>query len=414
MNWHIQQHVFISYSSEDSEIANSICNKIERDGIKCWIAPRDVMPGANWGESIIEALNQTLAMVVVFSSHSNRSEQVLREVERAIAKGKTIIIPFRIHNITPSGAMEYYLSTRQWLDAINLPMEPHFDSLIKTIKSILQLPSPRTRDQLDEIQEDLSVEKLQATINPANLEEHMEFIVRCEERLENLRYDLHSINSTTCVLSELISNAMEHGCQYSSAKRIEIICEIKRSYAHIIVQDSGQGFDPQTTMARLRESKDISRERGRGLLLVNYLSRRLTFSDSGRRIEAIIMLRKGDNKSDLESRGETFTIDDMVILKLPSRHAGAYFSDAVEMMKDLSYRKFIIDWSSLHNIGSELMTLLMVNWKQINQELGGHIVFCNVSFLLYKIFKGFGFTKLFTIKYSLEDALEHLRSTFPA
>ncbi|HXQ15450.1 MAG TPA: toll/interleukin-1 receptor domain-containing protein [Caulobacteraceae bacterium] len=40
--------VFISYSSKDKTTADAICALLERDGAKCWIAPRDILPGEAW------------------------------------------------------------------------------------------------------------------------------------------------------------------------------------------------------------------------------------------------------------------------------------------------------------------------------------------------------------------------------
>ena len=48
--------VFISYSSKDKLIADAACAILESKGIRCWIAPRDILPGADWGESIVDAL----------------------------------------------------------------------------------------------------------------------------------------------------------------------------------------------------------------------------------------------------------------------------------------------------------------------------------------------------------------------
>ena len=48
--------VFISYSSKDKAIADAICATMEQAGVRCWIAPRDILPGMNWGASIVQAL----------------------------------------------------------------------------------------------------------------------------------------------------------------------------------------------------------------------------------------------------------------------------------------------------------------------------------------------------------------------
>jgi len=47
--------VFISHSSVDKNAADAICHALEQSGVKCWIAPRDIQPGANYGGEIIRA-----------------------------------------------------------------------------------------------------------------------------------------------------------------------------------------------------------------------------------------------------------------------------------------------------------------------------------------------------------------------
>jgi len=124
--------VFVSYSSKDKQIADALVAGLENRGIRCWFAPRDIAPGSSWGEAIINAIEGCKIMVIILSGHSNRSRQVLREVERAVANN-VIIIPFRIENIDPTGAMAYFLSTEHWLDAITRPLDKHIQKLINTI-----------------------------------------------------------------------------------------------------------------------------------------------------------------------------------------------------------------------------------------------------------------------------------------
>ena len=79
--------VFISYCTEDKPIADAVCATLEAQGMRCWIAPRDILPGTDWGEAIIDAIQESKAMLLVFSSKANASQQIKREVERAVNRG---------------------------------------------------------------------------------------------------------------------------------------------------------------------------------------------------------------------------------------------------------------------------------------------------------------------------------------
>jgi len=132
----IGHEVFISYSHQDKPTADAICNALESRNIKCWIAPRDILPGVNYQESIVDAIDACLIMVLVFSSFSNESPHVIRELTRAVGK-KVIIIPFKIEEISPSKSIEYLISVPHWLDALTPPLERHIEELGNTVRILL-------------------------------------------------------------------------------------------------------------------------------------------------------------------------------------------------------------------------------------------------------------------------------------
>jgi len=134
--------VFVSYSSKDKPTADAVCAVLESHGIRCWVAPRDILPGRDWGGSIIEAIKGARAMVLVFSANANTSTQIKREVERAVSKGIPVI-PLRIEDVTPTETLEYFLSTPHWLDAFTPPLEQHLEYLVDVVQKIIGQPSAR-------------------------------------------------------------------------------------------------------------------------------------------------------------------------------------------------------------------------------------------------------------------------------
>jgi tetratricopeptide (TPR) repeat protein len=128
--------VFISYSNKDKTTADAICAALEVNGIRCWIAPRDILPGSDWGEAIIDAIHACRAMLLIFSSSSNTSAQIKREVERAVNAGIPVV-PVRIEDVLPSKTLEYFISTQHWLDALTPPMEQHLQYLVTTMRTML-------------------------------------------------------------------------------------------------------------------------------------------------------------------------------------------------------------------------------------------------------------------------------------
>jgi hypothetical protein len=138
--------VFVSYSSRDQGTALALVNGLESAGVRCWIAPRDIKAGDVWAQAIVTAITAARVMVVVFSSHANRSGHVVNEVDAAIRKGASVI-PFRIENVMPEGAMEYHLRTRHWLDALTPDQNRHVADLVATVQALLgkeAAPLPET------------------------------------------------------------------------------------------------------------------------------------------------------------------------------------------------------------------------------------------------------------------------------
>lgn len=117
----VTHSVFISYASQDAETAQRICAAIEAAGVSCWMAPRDVTPGAQYADAIVRAINEAQAVVLVLSAAAISSSHVGREVERAASKRKPIIA-FRLDAETLSPALEYFLGESQWIEVPALGM----------------------------------------------------------------------------------------------------------------------------------------------------------------------------------------------------------------------------------------------------------------------------------------------------
>ncbi len=128
---------FISYSNLDRTVADAAVAVLESRGIRCWIAPRDITPGLDWSEAIVDAIERSSVMVLVLSAHANGSPQIKREVERAVNRGIPII-PFRIEDVPLSKALEYFISSPHWLDALTPPLEEHLHYLADTVQLLLR------------------------------------------------------------------------------------------------------------------------------------------------------------------------------------------------------------------------------------------------------------------------------------
>lgn len=140
--------VVLSYSSIDKKTADAVCHGLESRGIRCWMAPRDIIPSSNYAASILKAIEQAKVLVLLLSSHANDSRHVLTEVERAFHH-RLAILPFRIEDVSPSDDLQFFVSTSHWLDAITLPLRQHIEKLTEVVSCLLvenAIKTPPTSD----------------------------------------------------------------------------------------------------------------------------------------------------------------------------------------------------------------------------------------------------------------------------
>ncbi|MBQ8646645.1 MAG: toll/interleukin-1 receptor domain-containing protein [Oscillospiraceae bacterium] len=110
--------VFISYSVKDREVAHTFVAELERHGVSCWIAPRNIPEGAQWAEAIDQAIAQARVFVVIVSESSVASKQVPKEITLAV-NHCDCLVPVRIDNADLNGSFRYHLADCQWMDATN-------------------------------------------------------------------------------------------------------------------------------------------------------------------------------------------------------------------------------------------------------------------------------------------------------
>jgi|GEM_PF-4114598 len=128
--------VFISYARADERIAHRICEVLEEDGISCWIAPRNVPPGMDYGQAIIDGIKGSRLVLVLLSEDSGASRYVLREVERAVSH-QVPLLPVRLMRMDMPASLEFFLGSCQWFDLFPDPAEQHLEKLSAAVSRLL-------------------------------------------------------------------------------------------------------------------------------------------------------------------------------------------------------------------------------------------------------------------------------------
>jgi hypothetical protein len=175
--------VFISYSTEDRSVAASICIDLEKRGIRCWIAPRDIPIAEPWPKAISDAIANSSVMVLILSKNSNQSAQVNNEVDKYLP---TVV--FRIDESEPSESMRYSICHLHWLNAFDPPLEKHLSKLAEIISTFL--PGDTTRESMAGTGNERDKSKEQRQIFLSYAEEDTDIAEQAASSLEAAGYSV--------------------------------------------------------------------------------------------------------------------------------------------------------------------------------------------------------------------------------
>jgi hypothetical protein len=129
--------VFISHASADRDVAEKLCSELEKRGINCWLAFRDIRPGENFQESIVQAIRNAKLMILIFTASANNSNEIKKELVIASQNNLTVI-PVRVEDVIPNDALAYELTTRQWIDLFR-DWERSIDQLGSRVEAVLKI-----------------------------------------------------------------------------------------------------------------------------------------------------------------------------------------------------------------------------------------------------------------------------------
>ena len=125
--------VFISFSSADRELAERIYDRLQKFGMAPWMSSRDIQPGMDYQGSIVDAIQHAKVVLLVFSSETNHSAEVVKELSLASTK---LVIPARIEDVAPEGAFRYQISNRQFYDLFE-DFDRRLDDLCRHVKATI-------------------------------------------------------------------------------------------------------------------------------------------------------------------------------------------------------------------------------------------------------------------------------------
>src|ERR1700729_2007770 len=111
----VSSPIFISYSSVDQKVAETICDALQARGYSCWIACRNIGAGDNF-------------------------QEIKKEIVLA-GRHRITVVPVRVEDVAPNDALAYEFATRQWIDLFK-DWEREIERLTTQIGTILADGAP--------------------------------------------------------------------------------------------------------------------------------------------------------------------------------------------------------------------------------------------------------------------------------
>ncbi|MBL8818888.1 MAG: ATP-binding protein [Planctomyces sp.] len=102
--------------------------------------------------------------------------------------------------------------------------------------------------------------------------------------MEQFEYSMRDVFAMRLSLEEAITNAIRHGNKFASDKVVSIECEISEFRMRVVVEDQGEGFEPES-VPDPTSIEYIERPSGRGLMLMRAYLNRCEYSNGGRSLE---------------------------------------------------------------------------------------------------------------------------------
>lgn len=103
-------YAFISYSSKDTDKASAVKKLLNKNNVKCWMAPDDITPGSTYAAEIYDAINNCSCFILILTENAQKSNSVIKEIELAFRFDKAVL-PLKFGKFDLNSALSYYLNS---------------------------------------------------------------------------------------------------------------------------------------------------------------------------------------------------------------------------------------------------------------------------------------------------------------
>ncbi|MEW4526195.1 MAG: ATP-binding protein [Maioricimonas sp. JB045] len=115
--------------------------------------------------------------------------------------------------------------------------------------------------------------------------------------LESRSYPDRDVFGVRLALEEAIVNAIKHGNGFDPDKSVQISCEVDDERVLVIIEDQGEGFDPEDVPDPTAE-ENLERPSGRGIMLMRAFMTSVEYSPGGNRVRLMKVRGNGSDDED--------------------------------------------------------------------------------------------------------------------
>lgn len=168
-------YVFISYSSKNQQMADSVRLLLKENNISCWMAPYDIPAGSRYAYVINDALERCSCLLLLLTNASQMSQFVEREIERAITYKKPIL-PMQLEDLELNSGFKFYIGNSQIIAVPEIRSDaPEFLQILAGIKEFLGCNDDETLERTVVSARTEEKKNCQVTIfSPVNVDVYLE------------------------------------------------------------------------------------------------------------------------------------------------------------------------------------------------------------------------------------------------
>lgn len=261
----------------------------------------------------------------------------------------------------------------------------------------------------------VATDHLTARLDPEKPEQGSELIARVREALRQDGFSGKSLTDAITVLTEMVTNAIEHGCAGRPESWVDVEALLARTHARFRVRNPGPGFDVEQALKRSCENLvSPTSLRGRGLALIKLISARAEFVEQGRLAEAVIMKTPPDAEEIPVDISFLKVLNGKAALLKPGDNLNCWgvpsLISQAERLLDFGYRYMFLDLSCVTGADSAGLGFIFAQ-QQKCRAAGGNLFIVGLSAQLDHLFQLIHLGHIIPCFATLDEALASLQAS---